>query len=213
MSSTVRRSGTCSTCASSWTPTPTSGYLGEVRRTRAPLPLAGPAPGTAPRRLQAPALSCHCSSPGRAAGPGPGADPDAVHHLRQAGLRGVLPAGTAFRLPGDLLPPLVRRPPGARSVRAESWTDAVGCKRGEVSRSCSWSRGAVLSWEWVLCPSHPSSPCQASPHAPASPPPRLLSASVQGTARPLPTLSSSPPSPSERGRGSLSAARVLSGAH
>ncbi|XP_068820501.1 uridine-cytidine kinase 1 isoform X6 [Capricornis sumatraensis] len=51
----------------------------------------------------------------RRAGPGPGADPDAVHHICQASLRGVLPAGTAFHLPRDLLSPLVRRPPGAHS--------------------------------------------------------------------------------------------------
>ncbi|EAW87982.1 uridine-cytidine kinase 1, isoform CRA_d [Homo sapiens] len=34
----------------------------------------------------------HSSSPGRAPREGPGADSDAVHHLREAGLRGVLPA-------------------------------------------------------------------------------------------------------------------------
>lgn len=88
----------------------------DVRLSRRGKADVGPsAPGQpgprSPQRLQAPAFSCRCSSPGRAAGPGPGADPDAVHHLRQAGLRGILPAGTTFRLPGDLLPPLSEGPP------------------------------------------------------------------------------------------------------
>uniref|UniRef100_A0AC11DZE5 Uridine-cytidine kinase 1 n=1 Tax=Ovis aries TaxID=9940 RepID=A0AC11DZE5_SHEEP len=92
----------------------------DVRLSRRGKADAGPsAPGQAgprpPWRVQAPALSYHCSSPGCAAGPGPGADPDAIHHVCQAGLRGVLPAGTAFHLPRDLLSPLVRRPPGAHS--------------------------------------------------------------------------------------------------
>lgn len=89
--STLRRSGTCSTCASLWTQTLMLGCLEEVRASRS---LAGAGVSRAPREgLRVASCSCYCSSAGRAARKRRGADPDPVHHLREASLRGVLPAG------------------------------------------------------------------------------------------------------------------------
>lgn len=101
--STARRSGTCSTCASLWTPTPTSGCREEVRGTRPP-PLATAGPESRGLTVTALVLS-HRSSPGREPREGPGADPDPVHHLCEARLRGVLPAGTHLLLTRECLCP------------------------------------------------------------------------------------------------------------
>lgn len=62
-----------------------------------PPPLATAGPESQGLKVTALVLSC-CSSPGREPREGPGADPDPVHHLREACLRGVLPAGTHLLL-------------------------------------------------------------------------------------------------------------------
>lgn len=91
--STLRRSGTCSICASLWTQTLMLGCLEEVMASGS---LAGVGIFQGSQRgFMVMPCSCYYSSPGCATREGPGADPDSVHRLCETSLRGILPAGIA----------------------------------------------------------------------------------------------------------------------